>query len=438
MDEIRFSFEWTPGDGVAARELAATWARLELWVGEECVTTVEDIDTGSARRSIYCPLYPLAEWVGFNWWLLQANTRPAAVAGALADRLDHPRLAHWNKHHNMRAAGDGFRWPNFVILPEGRTTRVVWRPDRRQPLSPIRYLPGGEAFIDASQTTHVLAELVELVLARLDEQGISDSVLANEWRAITAASQDERDFCIAAARLGLDPYTLDDELAARLESVGAELSDTLLADFLDSVAPASIEGGLRWVDRVSRLIGQLEIPPDARLETLRMEAPRLPEPTDPLPWERGYRQATDVRSLFGLEPTQRFDASGMVTIKKRDSEDRGLQALGGLTPSDAGTLILGRHVRQRDSSFAVARSLWHFAFDNAERFLLTTAHADRQRVERSFAAELLAPAAGLNQVLNVEDGLVTTDDVSDAAEHFGVAPFVVRHQIENQLGLSVA
>ncbi len=53
-----------------------TWARLEIHIGGECVALVEDQESRSSRRAIYCPLYPLAEWVAYNWWFLRADSRP--------------------------------------------------------------------------------------------------------------------------------------------------------------------------------------------------------------------------------------------------------------------------------------------------------------------------------------------------------------------------
>jgi hypothetical protein len=434
--DLRFRYEWTPGDGAVARELAATWARVELWVGDDCITQVEDVETGSSRRSIFCPLYPVAEWIAFNWWLLQANVRPSSISPAFS-RASSAQSA-WHKHHNLRAAGDGFIWPNCVILPEGEITRVIWHPDRRSTSSTIRYLIGGEAVLDHSHTQLVLAEVVESVLARLEERGIRDSPLADEWSAVTTADAEERDFCLAAARLGLDPYSLEPEFAARLQKLDGELSDGILTDFLDSVNPHKLDAGISWVQRVSRLIEKIEQPPSPIVRDLRREAVMWPEAHERLPWARGYHHAKMARSYFGLDTTERFEHTNVISVRMRSSHDRSLQGLGGVSEFGAGALVLGRKIKRRDSSFAIARSLWHFTFDPSDRFLLTTAHADRQRVERAFAAELLAPADGLREILNHEDGFVTTDDLSDAADHFDVAPYVVRHQVENQLALQVA
>jgi len=84
--------------------------------------------------------------------------------------------------------------------------------------------------------------------------------------------------------------------------------------------------------------------------------------------------------------------------------------------------------------FAQARALWHFVFGvPSQSFLLTPAHTDRQRVERAFAAELLAPAEGIRERLQSDEVEFTFEDVEAIARDFGVSPMVIRHQIENQI-----
>jgi hypothetical protein len=44
----------------------------------------------------------------------------------------------------------------------------------------------------------------------------------------------------------------------------------------------------------------------------------------------------------------------------------------------------------------------------------------------------------VRELLVDDGGLVSPEDLVDVASHFGVSPFVVRHQAENQLALQVA
>lgn len=140
---LGFNFDWERPEGVVAPELAATWARVEIWVGRDCVTQVQDSPSGASRRSIYCSLYPLAEWVAFNWWFLRAHLRPAALAAspwAGPGPRSNGRPDAWARHHNLRSVGEGFFWPNLSILPEGRLTRLLWHADEApSPHSPLRY-----------------------------------------------------------------------------------------------------------------------------------------------------------------------------------------------------------------------------------------------------------------------------------------------------------
>lgn len=60
-----------------------------------------------------------------------------------------------------------------------------------------------------------LAELVEQVLERLSEEGLPTTRLAQDWAALGRLDDAEKEFCATAARLGLDPFAVSDELAKR-------------------------------------------------------------------------------------------------------------------------------------------------------------------------------------------------------------------------------
>src|ERR1700683_3650090 len=55
---LKLEWEWEAAPTVQAPEHRATWARVEIRAGDQWATLVEDRASGSARRSIYCPLYP--------------------------------------------------------------------------------------------------------------------------------------------------------------------------------------------------------------------------------------------------------------------------------------------------------------------------------------------------------------------------------------------
>ncbi|KGO32810.1 hypothetical protein JT06_18235 [Desulfobulbus sp. Tol-SR] len=56
-------------------------------------------------------------------------------------------------------------------------------------------------------------------------------------------------------------------------------------------------------------------------------------------------------------------------------------------------------------------------------------NTERQKRNRAFAAEFLAPADAIRKRLTA--GEVSQEDIDDLAGDMGVSPFVVEHQIVN-------
>jgi hypothetical protein len=86
-----FFLDWNTesvSDQMAVPELAATLARLEIRVGSKWPTIVEEGRNGSIRRSINVSLYPLAEWIVFNWWTLLHSSRSRRVIPQRAVAMD--------------------------------------------------------------------------------------------------------------------------------------------------------------------------------------------------------------------------------------------------------------------------------------------------------------------------------------------------------------
>lgn len=446
-EALEFRVEWESVPGVRAPELEATWARLELWVNGECASLLEEGATGAARRSVHGALYPLAEWIAFNWWSLCSHTRPAEEAGRL-ERARSPlgarhraSLPEWWTHHSLRAAGDGQAWPNLVILPFGGTTRVQWWPDRTwDPTLPVRFIGQGDAELSNEPTQAALAGLVESVLTRLAEQGVSDTPLHKEWAAVRSADGDEAAFCHAAARLGFDPYWVSDAEAESIVRVGRELENPLLHDFLDSVTPSLLLDGLRWIQRASQRVAAEAFPPGAlaaRLAGLSPEATGASRGREP-PWTAGYRQARRVRSESEVSVAEPFPVEELIAIARRSSPDPRLVGLAGRTGDTSGALVVGRQLHQASQRFAQARAVWHLIHEPAAwRFLLSPSATDRHQTARAFAAELLAPAEGIRARLDASDSAVADEEIAAASRHFRTSELVIAHQIENQLGLPV-
>jgi Zn-dependent peptidase ImmA (M78 family) len=95
--------------------------------------------------------------------------------------------------------------------------------------------------------------------------------------------------------------------------------------------------------------------------------------------------------------------------------------------------VIGQARGESTQRFTLARALWHYLWEDTLFFLVTTAYTDRQKVERAFAAELLAPASGIAGLLGFDPAAASQEDVDLVAEALNVSPMVVQHQLENQL-----
>jgi len=429
-------FDWDEAPGVAAPELKATWAQLQIRVGDRSATAVES-ETGVLRRSIHVPLYPLAEWIAYNWWFLCHNQRPRGLRDrdlSMSARLLRPGAdSSWVTNHNLRAIGEGFAWPDLTLVPGEGSHLVVWQGDpTRIPHSRVRFSTSGRAEVDSESLISALAGLVETVTARLIELDERDHPLLAEWQWVKSVEADEADFCVAAARLGIDPADVSDEIADTVVEIGDRLSTQLLDDFLDAASSQSLANDLAWVLESRSLIEASDLTTE-RLP--KLSATSVPNQR---PWLLGQRDAVRVRSELGLESVERVSLDPFVALLPRDPASRGIEALGGKSQMGGSTVSLGRQRTEAAQRFAAARAAWRFARGEGE-FLLTSTRTRLQKAERAFAAELTAPAEGIRELLGfVEDGAVSLDEVGEISDHFGVNEWVVEYQIENQLELDVA
>jgi Zn-dependent peptidase ImmA (M78 family) len=302
----------------------------------------------------------------------------------------------------------------------------------------VRFLSQGEAVLDNQKVEQALASLVETVLTRLKEQGITDTFLEKEWSEILRLDKDAEEFCLAAARLGVDPFSPEvSEVESEILRAAEELGGDVFGDFLDAVSPLNIRTGLDWISNASRLISQSASQTSPTISGLRRETRIRREPRGARPWEVGWQQASEVRSLLSTAPRDIFAIDDLVNSQIQPINDRGLQAVGSTSNEATPTVVLGRHQPTRTTRFTLARALWHVLYEDESLFLVTGAYTDRQKMERAFAAELLAPAQGIEERLGESPDVVASEDLEQIADYFQVSPMVVEHQVENQLSASV-
>ena len=62
-DRMKIEVVWDDPKGVSSPELAASWAKLSIRLGDFVPTRVLDRRSETVRDELYLPTYPLAEWI---------------------------------------------------------------------------------------------------------------------------------------------------------------------------------------------------------------------------------------------------------------------------------------------------------------------------------------------------------------------------------------
>ena len=427
--------EWHPSEGIIAPELAATFCRLEMWLGDQCLTRVEDKRAGGIRTGIYCSAYPLAEWLATHWWILRQNVRYNDRAVRQLEATPTDEAIPYDDRHDLRGANDGFIWPACTIIPEGEQSFVAWRARPGPSSEPIAYLSSGTAYVETNALSESFAGFIDAVIARLVAHGITQSVLQDEWHAISSADDQEAAFCNAAAALGLDPYDLDPRHADLLEALGKHLGDSVVLELARAADLRLLADDSRWLadaerSLATRSLSSSELAPFRGALSGATWSFRTP------PFIVGWDHARLAREALGWDPDNRADVESFVDLDRQHVEDA---ALLGAAMIRSDTLAL-RVSSEGDTTarFVAGRALWRGLHESPDKpFLITNAGTWSHKVERAFAAELLAPAEGIRKLIG-ETQVIDNETLYSLSTHFTVTPTLIRHQLENQLGAAVA
>ena len=429
MQKLQFELEWLDGSRIQGPELAATVAWVQIRVGDSILTWAFDHETNAVRDFVLVPLYPLAEWLASNWWtLIHESENPASRSR----RGFHGR-------HCLGAEREGYAFPRLELVSWGARTRIVSATDPTpRPNSDLVHIGQTTKWVSTDELFETLADLIDQVLRRLASLGVTGTALEEEWAAVQSADEEESSFCRAAARLGWDPYAIDDRrrdqvlvLAERLGGLFDEAAPVLDPNDLEAGSRAIIETledakgnalPVRCLGTLSKVVGGPE--PDADLEPERAGsalAKRLRQalgaPAEPLRTleEVARTLDEDPKVLEAvLRPGDRLANLPFVDAVVTATED----GLPGLAFGESSA---------RGLRLSFCRALAEVVSAPGTNALVTKAMMDRQERSHAFAAELLAPAAWLSA--KISGPAADHQTVETLAAELDVAPRVVADQI---------
>ncbi len=408
-----------------------TWCALRIRVRGRTVTRLWDKVLQDERSLIYVPAFPIAEWLVTNWWTLLNEPSPTPEPPKAS-------AAHlpWIKRHCLRSAESGSLLPPLYLFNDGRGIRAEWQADERDalPNMPGEFIDSGFDHIDNAAVEDALAEFVSEILRRVD--GLSDErveALQENWRAIRGAPVEEANFCVAAGRMGIDPYEpsqMRDEVASLIETALTDPDLPLARDLTEAAETDSVVEQWSWVQERTAAckLGPIPKPPPIQAASASSSPSQL-----------GYQLAAKVRKAAALDPAvpvtsvenlaKAASGSSLNAANLNHIPGKSVHALVGWTGNNEIVLAGPRPSRKDSQRFLDARGLYHalFACDRSER-LVTRAFTWDQQASRAFAAELLAPRAAL--VARAPEN-ADPSQVGELASEYGVGTVLIERQLEN-------
>jgi hypothetical protein len=336
----------------------------------------------------------------------------------------------------MAAASEGFALPQVRLLSEGQRTLVSWEtsdlPSRR-----IRFLTRGSVYVPREHLEDTLRAFVQTVVDRLSDQGVAGTLLQDEWRSILTMDADEQKFGSAAGRLGCDPYDLSDEEAERIIAATSGLTPVLAEEFLPAVDLDSLQSQVSILRDTIQKAASIDT---ALLRLVELRSEGLELAADQTPWDQGYLAARALRQRLGMDGAvvrSVADLGKALGVNDREwavaaestRAELWVDAVVAVTRSGSPTFVVRRH-SDAARAFALCRAVLEYLGSPLEPAAVVTAsHSERQKRNRAFAAEFLAPADVLRQ--RVVGPVVAEEDIQEMADELGVSSYVIRHQIEN-------
>lgn len=426
MAELEFDIEWIEPETTGIPEFGATWAAVRVYADDRCVTRFYDEQVNSVRKTLIRPLYPLAEWIAGHWWsLLYESVTPG--------RTDPNDYVH---RHNLRYGRDGYAFPDMQFTPAGESVQVEWSATELSHYG-VEFLDGGEAWIPRPDVEHALTRLLDTVTQRLAHHDLQETPLQEEWAAINEADSDERAFCKAAARLGFYPYDVPEPQETTILDAAEHLPEELYSSFFGTAHPDCLSDQADRLVEALRTLRSLDVQAD-RLLALRDEVGSYDARS--APWEEGYEYARRLRNLLDQDESvfeRTSDVARAFHLQKNGSDEPirefdSAQLFDALVVNNdrgAPGFALDKH-REEAKKFALCRGLFEcLNASNGQSLLVTRENTERQKRNRAFAAEFLAPSSLLSEA--VSGPTVDDKELDDLADKFGVSSLVIQHQLRN-------
>jgi hypothetical protein len=429
MKSIDFEIVWQQSDKTPVPEERETLASFTILIDGLPIIDFFDGITNSRRNRLNVPLYPLAEWFVINWWFLFG---------------EKSRHDDYSLRHNIQYTNSGFSFPNLTFSPEGDTISIAWEGSELKHHF-VLFLNKGYVRVSQLEFKTKLGEFIKSVIIKLQDAGLHNSTLQTEWEVINNTKKNEEAFCLTAAQLGLDAYSIDEVMQDIIIDVNHTLPNSIKEDFFNSAEPNNLFNLsaelYAAINRASSIETKLSI------KKMRREVRGLYEPTrSPIPYVEGYDAAIQLRNYLGLngEVISNTDILAEIldtpktnilsSFAEETTKSLNFMGVMAVKNEEPGFVFFQNQnsdiIREPHLIFTFCRGLYEYFFSNSlQTALITTAKTPHQKRNRAFAAELILPSAKLKN-MNLP-ATITDDEVDEIALNFDVPYPIVRHQLKN-------
>ncbi|MFY3457767.1 hypothetical protein ACOTJD_13980 [Achromobacter xylosoxidans] len=442
--QFDFLYDWqaSPG-GVRLDSHAATWADLTIGIDGRFFTANEPASEEEPRRVrrtyVSVSVFPLAEFIAANWWPLLYEPHEKSKV----PNVDHVAFnqRHWIDQHT-----DGFAYPKVGFFGADSSVRIIAQ-STKIPNADICFYEKTQSINrnwEGLRRDKVEAALLEFIRAVADRLPANqDKVWLNDqWLRIDQSRKDggEAKYCRLAGLLGEDPYEPGEELYDTIVRTVELLGEDMATEMCATSQVSDVVERSAWLHEQSEIL--INRSKAAAQYSFGLKDELQGEPLGRQPWERGYSAARKVRQLLGVSSEQALDerqsVSKLLFDLDEDAIDRvpGLEVVSGargalFTDASGLRLSLDPQRGRLGTKFQTAATFSDFVFSTEAVISVATRSAtDRQKRNRAFAAELLAPVSGIREHWLV--GQPLRKNVEHVAEQFNVNKDMVHYQVVNQ------
>ncbi|MBV8055693.1 MAG: hypothetical protein JOZ29_00505 [Deltaproteobacteria bacterium] len=395
-------------------EERACFGSIGIRYGNIWLTEGHDGFVNTVRSAPLLSAYHLAEWIAWNWWRLRWEP--------------HSNAADWQFAHRLTTVGEGYVWPNITIFSDGERVALIAKSTRERSSTRFRYLSNAASVVSAREFEYQVDQFIEQVRGLLRDAKIEESNLDRIWNGVREERQDpnasKRRKIEALA--GCDPGQVAESEIEQLMTDGDSLGELAM----NEVAADYPQGGKLLTAKLLLEAADTNGFEAAPQNVVRLATGTVLPRTGEVPaWLLGAEAARALRNQekLGTEPIE-----NEVLVELAGVEDEVLTAK---TSGFAISFALDNEVAK---GRVVLRSKWETGrrFDLARLvgdrviasrtgrlFPATRAHTYRQKMQRSFAAELLSPFETVDAMLA---GDYSMENRQDIAEYFHVSEWTIR------------